>query len=72
MLFLILVYYSLVEASVWKSGVIYMDELASPLKYRENGQTLNFPVKTIACNVHGIFRSRNRVDIHQVIIFSDI
>ena len=50
------------EASQPNFDIPYREILAFHVKNRENGKTVNFPVVTIPCKLHGFSRTQIEVD----------
>ena len=55
--------YPLAEASLPNFNILYREILAFHVKNRENGKTVNFPVATIPCRLHGFSWTQIEVDV---------
>jgi len=59
---------TLAEASQPNFDIPYRETLAFHVKNWENGKTVNFPVVTIPCKIHGFSRTQIEVDATTFIV----
>ena len=57
------------EASLPNFNIPYREKLAFHVKNRENGKTVNFPVVTIPCKLHGFSQTQIEVDVTTSLTF---